>query len=283
LAQGRVWPRPSATEEGRRTLSDAMGWAGDGGGGGGGKGGGGKGGGTKKNIGDPSKLVWLGNVPEGTTFQDVLAFAREVGDAKWAEVFKGSAAVAFDSAESAATAVAMLNGVSLGGVELVADTWEKKAPGAAGKGGGSKGGGSKGGWGKGGCDGGGAIKPPQPSCSPPQGTWQPQFQKKGGKDGKGGKGSKGGKGGWGGGKATVTFPSRAVWVGNVPEGTTYKELLDLARQVGDAKWAEVYAKGTGVIGYDSEETAAIAIEALNGAVLGSATILADAYEKKNKQ
>jgi len=228
-----------------------MGWAG-------GQGGGNWG----KRVEDPSKAVWVGNIPDGTTFTELLELAREVGDAKWAQVFKGSAAVGFGSAEEAASAAVALDGAALGSATLVADTWEKKTPSAGGNGKG-------GGWSnKGSQGGGGSWTPKQPWRA--QGAWMPQFEKKGC------------KGGGKGGRQRVKDPSKAVWIGNIPEGTTYTELLELAQQVGDAKWAEVFPKGSGAVGFGTAEDAAGAAAALNGAVLGSAAILADTWEKKQK-
>jgi len=233
---------------------------------------GGKGGGvTRGKVKDPSKAVWVGGVPAGVTFKELLELAREVGDAKWAEVFRGgSAAVGFGSAEEAAGAAVALNGAALGGAALVADTWEKKTPSAPAAP-------AKGGWGKGSQGGGGGWTPsrPQPWAGAQQAVevWLPQFQKKGNAKG-------GGKGG--GGRQRVKDPSKAVWIGNIPEGTTYTELLELAQQVGDAKWAEVFPKGSGAVGFGTAEDAAGAAAALNGAVLGSAAILADTWEKKQK-
>eukprot|EP00406_Dinophysis_acuminata_P003121 CAMPEP_0179227980 /NCGR_PEP_ID=MMETSP0797-20121207/9592_1 /TAXON_ID=47934 /ORGANISM="Dinophysis acuminata, Strain DAEP01" /LENGTH=232 /DNA_ID=CAMNT_0020935023 /DNA_START=63 /DNA_END=761 /DNA_ORIENTATION=- len=232
-----------------------MGWAG-------GQGGGNWG----KRVEDPSKAVWVGNIPDGTTFTELLELAREVGDAKWAQVFKGSAAVGFGSAEEAETASVALDGTDLRGSVLIADTWEKKAPGAAADKNGRGQVGGRGGW----RAGGGGWRPQQSWQE--RGAWQPSFQKNGG--GKGG--------GKGGGRARVQDPSKAVWVGNVPEGSTYHELLALARQVGDAKWAQLFSKGTGVIGFESAESAEAAAATLNGAVLGSASILADTWEKKQR-
>merc|ERR1711862_115341 len=98
--------------------------------------------------------------------------------------------------------------------------------------------------------------------------WQPMFEKQ--DWGKGwGKGFGGFKG-KGKGKKKQIDTTKTIWIGNVPEGTTYQELKAHGEQAGGAKWAEVFnnkGKGTGAIGYSSAEEAAAAVAILNGTVL----------------
>ena len=101
-------------------------------------------------------------------------------------------------------------------------------------------------------------------------VWKPQFQKSGWGKGFG----KGGKG-----KRNNIHGAKTVWIGGIAEGTQYKELLELGQTVGGAKWAEVW-KGTGAIGFGTEEEAAAAIPLLNGQVLGTSTIQADKWGTK---
>mmetsp|Transcript_12231 Transcript_12231/g.16571 ORF Transcript_12231/g.16571 Transcript_12231/m.16571 type:complete len:138 (-) Transcript_12231:128-541(-) len=136
-------------------------------------------------------------------------------------------------------------------------------------------------------------------------VWQPdwkwnqmQQQKKGG--GKGGpvggprggfqqpkQSGKGGKAssGKGGGKKRqqIRDTSKVVWIGDLPEGVTFKELKEHGQQAGEPKWAEILGKSQGVIGYGSEEEAQDAIAILTGTVLNGAAITADVWEKKTKE
>merc|ERR1711879_590713 len=77
-----------------------------------------------------------------------------------------------------------------------------------------------------------------------------------------------------------TNPERTVWVGQIPEGATFKDLLALANQVRPAVWAEVLKKGTGAICFQSQEDAQVAAVALNGMTLNDARIEVDTWTKK---
>merc|ERR1711974_244351 len=93
--------------------------------------GGGKGKGFKKSkIMDPSKVVWVGNLAEGSTFQELKAHGEQAGNAKWAEVYKGkgksTGVIGFGTAEEAAAAVQMLNGSVLKGSQIQTDSYEKQ-------------------------------------------------------------------------------------------------------------------------------------------------------------
>jgi len=208
-------------------------------------------------ISDPTKVIWVGNIPQGTTYQELLAFAQQVGPAKWAQVLKTSAAVGYGVAAEATSAIAALNGASFNGVTLEADQWTgKKTSGPSGGGKGKS-------WG---------------------GVWKPSFMKRSAGDwcGCGGKGWKGGGKGWNSGRLKVTEPKKTLWVGNVPEGTTFQDVLSLAKSVSDeAKWAKVW-KDTAAIGFASEEAATDAIVSLNGATLGSVAIMVDMWTGKDK-
>merc|ERR1712217_714589 len=126
----------------------------------------------------------------------------------------------------------------------------------------------------------------------PDWKWkQQQAQKKGG--------SKGGKTWqkkpWSGGKTwqkkpwQKSFkgndPKKTVWIGDIPQGATFKELKELGDQCGECKWAEVYkhkGKNTGAIGFASAAEAAAAISSLNGAMVGNVMISADSWDRKSK-
>merc|ERR1712083_556140 len=105
------------------------------------------------------------------------------------------------------------------------------------------------------------------------GVWKPQFQKQSWGKGKGK------------GKKAKVDSQKTVWVGGLPEGCTFKELLEVGKTAG-AKWAEVYnnkGTGTGAIGFGSPEQAAASIASLNGAPLNGASIVVDAWEKPKNE
>lgn len=78
---------------------------------------------------DPSKKIWIGNVPEAAQWKDLQALVDEAGKSKWVEIFKGkgkgTAAVVYATAEEAAEAISKLNGADLCGSSIVVDSWEK--------------------------------------------------------------------------------------------------------------------------------------------------------------
>merc|ERR1712083_406273 len=103
------------------------------------------------------------------------------------------------------------------------------------------------------------------------GVWKPQFQKQSWGKGKGK------------GKKAKVDPQKTVWVGGLPAGCTFKELLEIGKTAG-AKWAEVGTKsGTGAMGFGTPEEAAASIAALNGAPLNGASIVVDVWEKPPKE
>merc|ERR1719265_376831 len=79
--------------------------------------------------------------------------------------------------------------------------------------------------------------------------------------------------------------SKRVWIGSIPEGTTWKELQDHMNQAGKTIWIEVFkgkGAGTGCAGYKTAEEATNAIATLNGSTLGTGTLECDAWEKQAK-
>merc|ERR1719277_521920 len=71
-----------------------------------------------------------------------------------------------------------------------------------------------------------------------------------------------------------------VWVGGLPEGTTYKELQPHMKQAGNAKWVECFqgnGKGTGVVCYEKAEEATAAVSSLNGSMLSGSAIQVDVW------
>merc|ERR1719161_1946799 len=98
--------------------------------------------------------------------------------------------------------------------------------------------------------------------------------------GKGGGGGKGGRG------KSRNFPAeKKVWIGNLPESVTYKELFELFKESG-AKWVEVFGgnvKGTGMAAFKTAEEATAAISKFNGHVLEGSMIQVDVWTKKEKE
>merc|ERR1719453_1095876 len=77
------------------------------------------------------KKVWVGNIPEGTTYQELQEHFASAGTAKFASVFtgkgKGTGGVAFAEEGEAAAAIKSLNGSTFKGVKIEVDVWTKKA------------------------------------------------------------------------------------------------------------------------------------------------------------
>lgn len=101
-----------------------------------------------------------------------------------------------------------------------------------------------------------------------------------------GKGAeKGGKGMEKGGKANPLKEidnSLKVWVGNLADNVTWKELQTHFEQAGKVRWTEVMRKGMACVAYNSVEDVATAIAMLNGTSLANQEIQADAWEAKPK-
>mmetsp|Transcript_97282 Transcript_97282/g.251655 ORF Transcript_97282/g.251655 Transcript_97282/m.251655 type:complete len:154 (+) Transcript_97282:79-540(+) len=102
------------------------------GGGGWGKGFGKKGKGKGKGLRDfdPAQKVWVGSLPAEATWKELQTHMNQAGTTKWIEVFegkgKGTAGVAYSTAEEAQAALASLNGSVLGTGAIIVDVWEKK-------------------------------------------------------------------------------------------------------------------------------------------------------------
>merc|ERR1719473_2223088 len=75
------------------------------------------------------KKVWVGNIPEGTTYQELQAHFGSAGTAKFAAVFsgkgKGTGGVAFAEEADAANAIKTLNNSTLKGAKIEVDVWTK--------------------------------------------------------------------------------------------------------------------------------------------------------------
>merc|ERR1719478_1563753 len=74
------------------------------------------------------------------------------------------------------------------------------------------------------------------------------------------------------------FPAdKKVWVGDIPDGVTNRELHEHFKDAG-AKWSESYggkSKGTGGVAFKTSEEATAAISTLNGSTLKGGTIVVD--------
>lgn len=97
-----------------------------------------------------------------------------------------------------------------------------------------------------------------------------------------GKGSYGGGKGWGKQSTGLSsFPAeRKVWLGNLPEGLTFR---DLQAHFPGSKFATAMkgkAAGTGGVAFATAEEATEAIKTLNGSTLAGATIVVDVWTKK---
>merc|ERR1719321_1130812 len=77
---------------------------------------------------------------------------------------------------------------------------------------------------------------------------------------------------------------KKVWVGNLPDSITSRELHDHFKEHG-AKWSETFrgnGKGTGGVAFKTSEEAQAAISKLNGSVLNGSMIQVDVWTKKEK-
>jgi len=221
-------------------------------------------------------MIWVGNIAEGTTHQELKAHAEQSAcPARWAEVFtdrgKGTGAIGFASASDVGPAAAALNGTFLNGNRLEVDVWQKPDK----------------------EDGGQPIV--QPSSPPKQNwapAWRPEpkkwptptqtyqasyqasyqetYQPSGQPSGQPNQNWRKGN------------PTKMVWVGNLAEGTTFQDLLAHAQQAGKPRWAEVFSekgKGTGAVGFASAAEVATAVAALQGTFLNGHEIQVDLWEK----
>merc|ERR1712151_703041 len=102
------------------------GWGGKGGGSWGGKGGGGGGGGWKQK--DPSKTVWVGNIPEDISQEEIAENFKQAGKVvKENRTTKTrTGIIQFSTAAEAKQAITMFNGSEVGGATLHVDEWTGK-------------------------------------------------------------------------------------------------------------------------------------------------------------
>merc|ERR1719252_169084 len=88
-------------------------------------------------------------------------------------------------------------------------------------------------------------------------------------------------------RGMATFAAeKKVWVGNLPEGTTYQELQEHFGKAGTAKFAAVFTgkgAGTGGVAFAEEAEAAKAVKTLNKSTLKGAKIEVDVWTKLEKE
>jgi len=79
---------------------------------------------------DPSKTLWVGNIPAGVKFPELKTHCEQAGNVKWAQVYqnkgKGTGAIGFATPEEATVAIDLLNGSFFKGSTIVVDAWEKQ-------------------------------------------------------------------------------------------------------------------------------------------------------------
>ncbi|CAK8986434.1 RNA-binding protein [Durusdinium trenchii] len=90
----------------------------------------GKGKDQRKKI-DPSRTIWVGNIPADTKFQELKSHVELSGVVPlWAEVYSGkgagTGAIGFKTEQEAAEAVMVLNGTVFKSATLAFDVWEKQ-------------------------------------------------------------------------------------------------------------------------------------------------------------
>ncbi|CAE7482552.1 unnamed protein product [Symbiodinium necroappetens] len=77
-------------------------------------------------------------------------------------------------------------------------------------------------------------------------------------------------------------PAMKIWIGNLPEDATWKDLQTLGNTAGTTRWVEVFqgkGKGTGMIAYKTAEEAAAAMQSLPGQTINGQPIQVDAWQK----
>eukprot|EP00927_Polykrikos_kofoidii_P076933 TRINITY_DN73949_c0_g1_i1.p1 TRINITY_DN73949_c0_g1~~TRINITY_DN73949_c0_g1_i1.p1 ORF type:complete len:147 (-),score=31.47 TRINITY_DN73949_c0_g1_i1:279-719(-) len=79
---------------------------------------------------DPSLKVWVGDLPENTSWKELEAHMNQAGKTKWVKVLggrgKGTAAVVYGTAEEAANAITTLNGSEFKGAAIAVDVWVRQ-------------------------------------------------------------------------------------------------------------------------------------------------------------
>lgn len=218
----------------------------------------------------PNDTMYVTGLPHGVNDDIVLSVFSRYGPVKSVKVLPAkldkpdvAAIVSMESAEQAKALIANVSGTIPDGLSEPITIKAKIQPGFG------FGGFGKGAWGKGGF-------------GFDQWAMMQMLSMKGGK----GKGKGWGWGGGGkGGGGLSSFPAeKKVWVGGLPEDTTFQELQAHFGGAGKAKFAVVMkgkSAGAGGVGFGTPEEATEAIQTLNGSVLKGATIEVDVWTKKS--
>lgn len=80
-------------------------------------------------------------------------------------------------------------------------------------------------------------------------------------------------------------PTYKVWLGDLPDGVSWKDLQTHMNEAGKTTWVEVFTgtgKGTGAVVYATPEEATNAIEKLNGSEIMGQAIIVDVWSKQAK-
>mmetsp|Transcript_72253 Transcript_72253/g.156120 ORF Transcript_72253/g.156120 Transcript_72253/m.156120 type:complete len:108 (+) Transcript_72253:95-418(+) len=80
-------------------------------------------------------------------------------------------------------------------------------------------------------------------------------------------------------------PTLKIWIGNLPETATWKELQELGNECGKTKWVDVFkgkGAGTGMIAYTTAEEVTAAMEALKGKEIGGNALEVDVWVKAER-
>lgn len=214
----------------------------------------------------PNDTIFVTGLPQGAENEQVKAIFAKYGPVKSCKVLPAqpdktdvAAIVSMESPEQAKTLIANVSGTVPEGLTAPITIKAKI---------------NKASWGKGWGKGYNYTDPLAPLTSM---MWTPfAFGK--------GKG-KGWAKGWGGGGGLSSFPAeKKVWIGGLPEGVTFQELLDHFGGAGKAKYATVMkgnGAGTGGVGFGTAEEATAAIQAFNGSILKGSPIVVDVWTKKS--
>ncbi|KAK5995790.1 putative RNA-binding protein [Cladobotryum mycophilum] len=243
--------------------------------GGGGGGGGGGYGGSGGAPGGGGRQIYVANLPYNVGWQDLKDLFRQaarVGGVVRADVHmgpdgrpKGSGIVVFESPDDARNAIQQFNGYDWQGRLL--EVREDRYAGAGGMGFGNRGGyggGMRGGFGGGGGGGGGFGG--RGGFGGGRGGYG--FGGRGG--GFGGGGGSGGGGSTGSAGFDAPVVSATIYVRNLPWSTSNDDLVELFTTIGKVEQAEIQyepsgrSRGTGVVRFDSADTAETAIAKFQG-------------------
>jgi len=82
---------------------------------------------VKFEVRKPEATVWVGNLPEGVTFQELKDHMSQAGEVKHAQLTNGNTGfVWFKDEASAQAAIMSLNGSDINGSSILVDPWTKK-------------------------------------------------------------------------------------------------------------------------------------------------------------